>query len=69
MVSVLALTARLKVSCPTVTTAGAWPQPVVLVALQVAALITATWLELLPNGTYRLRVAGLSADGPGPRRP
>src|SRR5215467_1138679 len=66
MVSVRALTARLKVFCPTVTTPGPWPQPVVLLALQVAALITATLLEWLPNVTYRLRVAGLSAGGPGP---
>src|SRR6516164_5415229 len=62
MVSVLTLTARLKVKFPTVTTPGAWPQPVVFVALQVVVLITATLLKtlILPNGTYRLRVAGLT---------
>src|SRR5579862_2915877 len=67
MVSVLTLTARLKVPCPTVTTPGACPQPVVSVALQVAALITAILLKklVLPNGTYRLWVAGLSVGGPG----
>src|SRR5215831_18744064 len=66
MVSVLTLTAREKVPGPTVTTPGVWPQPEVFAALQMAALITETWLELVPPGTYRLWVAGLSTGGPGP---
>ena len=44
---------------PTLTTAGVWPQPVVLVALQVAVFTTATRLPLLPNATYMVCVAVL----------
>jgi hypothetical protein len=33
---------------PTGSIAGGWPHPLITCALQVAALITATWLPLLP---------------------
>jgi hypothetical protein len=48
MVSVAALTPRMTVPAPTLITAGVCEQPEVLVALQVAALTTATLLALAP---------------------
>src|SRR5215470_1793888 len=54
-----------KVPVPTVTVAGVCVQPVVLVALQVAALMTATLFALGPNGTYMVRVAVSTTGGPG----
>ena len=49
----------------TLTCAGVWPQPEVSVVLQVAALITATWLNAGPSGTYSVLVRGFSPGGPG----
>src|SRR6516225_6331746 len=67
MVSVWALTARTLVPGPTLTVAGAWPQPEVVSALQVAAFTTATRSAVVVcrKGTYSVRVAGLSTGGPG----
>src|SRR5215468_8790355 len=66
MVSVAALTASAPAPNPTVTECGAWPQPALSVALQVAALNTEMVLGLPsppPLGgavaTYRVPVAGL----------
>src|SRR5215469_3578092 len=65
MVFVAGLTATLKVPFATPTCAGFCPQPEVSVALQVAALMTATLLKAGPSGTYRVLVSGFSPGGPG----
>src|SRR5690349_3410456 len=57
--------ATVKVPFATLTCAGVWLHPEVSVALQVAALMTATWLNVGPSGTYRVLVTGFSPGGPG----
>src|SRR6516164_2682000 len=68
MVLVTGLTARLRAEfppaeSPTFSTAGAWPHPVVRVALQVAALNTEIRFGplLVTVATYRVLVTGSTA--------